>query len=790
MRINHNMMAMNTHRQLGINSNAGAKSIERLSSGYRINRAGDDAAGLSISEKMRAQIRGLDQASSNAQDGISLIQTAEGALNESHSILQRMRELAVQSANGTNEEIDRDALQSELNQLTSEINRIGNTTEFNAKKVLNGGTDSADSQNLTKATTASVSGTIDFVATDLSKEGAFAKITVGDTTFDLHDALSKDWTDIDGSGTDGTIKDIKAALENVTAGDTKLSDVIDIEIVGSTLSFTTKGTGDTANISVDVGKPNTANVLTFTSANGGTTSATGASSTISKYGNEAALALDKSKLAIATVGTAMGYATASSAGVSFAATGVSGATLNFADDNSASFRINDREIVLDEDYATTAALGVALQSKIDQALGVNAVKVTVAGATISYKAYQDITLSGDVAEVGLTAGKNDAFNFTAAAAFSISTTIDGAVKTATIDLNGQNFDNADGMIEYINSKLDATFGVDVVKAQANDVLESYDKGGGIKFVSEQKFNYDSDSDHFGILDAANVDTTNVGDAISKLSIEANSTFKIKVGEGSFTEVKLDAASYAVNSSDKNVADGAMADIIKDVNASLQAAGLSGKVTASLSDDNKLQFVSETGENLVLEEGLNSPLKELGIDSIAMSTSSEVQQVVGSAGSGAGFTVKLQVGANEGQSMSVEIADMRSAALGITGNAGQTGFTKTNSVTNGSNDIDVEAALDVTSHESAASALTTINNAINKVSEQRSKLGAVQNRLEHTIKNLDTSAENLQSSESRIRDVDMAKEMMTYSKNNILQQAAQSMLAQANQAPQGVLQLLR
>lgn len=138
MRINHNIAALNTYRQLSANQMLGNKSLEKLSSGLRINRAGDDAAGLAISEKMRGQIRGLDQASRNAQDGISLIQTAEGALNETHSILQRMRELAVQSANDTNTAIDRAELQKEVDQLAQEITRIGNTTEFNTMKLLDG----------------------------------------------------------------------------------------------------------------------------------------------------------------------------------------------------------------------------------------------------------------------------------------------------------------------------------------------------------------------------------------------------------------------------------------------------------------------------------------------------------------------------------------------------------------------------------------------------------------------------------------------------------------------------
>jgi flagellin len=148
MRINNNLMAMNAQRYLGVNNNNIQKSIEKLSSGYRINRAGDDAAGLSISEKMRAQIRGLKMASKNSQDAISLIQTAEGALNETHAILQRMRELAVQAASQTNEDEDIDALQKEINQLLSEVDRIANETQFNGKNILNGGGGS-DSMTLT-----------------------------------------------------------------------------------------------------------------------------------------------------------------------------------------------------------------------------------------------------------------------------------------------------------------------------------------------------------------------------------------------------------------------------------------------------------------------------------------------------------------------------------------------------------------------------------------------------------------------------------------------------------------
>ena len=138
MVVQHNLSAANTNRQLGMTTNSLSKSTEKLSSGYRINRAADDAAGLSISEKMRSQIRGLDKASSNAEDGISLIQTAEGALNEVHDMLQRMNELATQAANDTNTTADRNAIQSEIDQLVSEVDRVSSSTQFNTMNLLDG----------------------------------------------------------------------------------------------------------------------------------------------------------------------------------------------------------------------------------------------------------------------------------------------------------------------------------------------------------------------------------------------------------------------------------------------------------------------------------------------------------------------------------------------------------------------------------------------------------------------------------------------------------------------------
>ncbi len=191
MRINHNISALNTFSRLTSANADKSKSLEKLSSGLRINKAGDDAAGLAISEKMRSQIKGLNQASRNAQDGISLIQTTEGALNETHSILQRMRELAVQSSNDTNTSQDRAELQKEMNQLTSEISRIGNDTEFNTKKVLNGNLTGSEATAVTEV------------------QGVTNAVAAGDFTFT--NAISVDGTDY------GVVADVDALVTAINA---------------------------------------------------------------------------------------------------------------------------------------------------------------------------------------------------------------------------------------------------------------------------------------------------------------------------------------------------------------------------------------------------------------------------------------------------------------------------------------------------------------------------------------------------------------------------------------------
>jgi flagellin len=237
MRIQHNINALNSLRQLGMNNTNTGKNLEKLSSGYRINRAGDDAAGLAISEKMRGQIRGLEQAQSNANDGISLIQTAEGGLNETHAILQRMRELAVQSSNGTyDDETDRSNLDLEVQELKSEIDRIASSTKFNGKSLLDGtlgttgltlqiGANVSDDEavvlNITSMTTEGLQ--INSVAVEDASEASDAIGTIDD-------AINKVSTARAGLGAmqnrlEHTINNLGVTSENLTAAESRIRDV-------------------------------------------------------------------------------------------------------------------------------------------------------------------------------------------------------------------------------------------------------------------------------------------------------------------------------------------------------------------------------------------------------------------------------------------------------------------------------------------------------------------------------------------------------------------------------------
>ncbi len=235
MIINHNMNALNAHRNMGINTTSAGKSMEKLSSGLRINRAGDDAAGLAISEKMRGQIRGLEQASRNSQDGISLIQTAEGALNETHNILQRIRELAVQASSDTNIQDDRAQIGKEITELQNEINRIASQTEFNKKKLINGSLSGADNNAsvlLQVGANSKQTVTLKIATMTVSALGVSAgKIVISSATSAasitaMIDTINTAIDTVSGERAKlGTIANVNTSSENLTAAESRVRDV-------------------------------------------------------------------------------------------------------------------------------------------------------------------------------------------------------------------------------------------------------------------------------------------------------------------------------------------------------------------------------------------------------------------------------------------------------------------------------------------------------------------------------------------------------------------------------------
>lgn len=666
MIINHNIASLNTQRQLSVNTSNQSKNIEKLSSGLRINRAGDDAAGLAISEKMRGQIRGLDQASRNAQDGISLIQTAEGALNEVHSILQRMRELSVQSSNDTATDADRVNIQKEVTQLADEINRIGNSTEFNTKKLINGD-----------------------VSTNIA-EGA--KLVGGElgSSVELINAATK------GTATGGAI----------TAA---------VSIHADTKGFAT-GSKDLTAAAIDITANN--NEISF-SVDGGTQKTIALA--VATYTNDAA---GRTSF-LADVNTKL---TAASAG--------------------ATAKYDGGKLVFE-----SASAGANSKVKIEGGNGVDAAFGAVSSVVSS---------NGTVA--------NDTLTFD----------LDGVSKTIT--LTHQTYNTTADLVAELNDSGSAN--TPFVGATFSDV-------GGRIVVTSAATGSTSKLDSFdgsavADLRLVNATTEDGKDRNNQFSIDVNGkTVTATVQEGNYTD--MDVYANAV----KNA-----------INQALSAGGSSDKVNVTHSEGNltiedqkkgsqsTITLVDKTGTGADLLAGA----KAVGFVNTTATNSTDKGL------DGTDKALKFQIGANKGQEMALAMNDMRSEALGITSSAsstagliGQDGkaidvtYAAGNKLTNNGK---AEFVLDVSTHDAAQKAITVVDNAISKVSTERATLGAVQNRLEHTINNLNTSSENLTAAESRIRDVDMAKEMSDQTKNSILAQAAQAMLAQANQQPQGVLQLLR
>ncbi|MGN8843201.1 flagellin N-terminal helical domain-containing protein [Niallia sp. HCP3S3_B10] len=695
--------------------------MEKLSSGLRINRAGDDAAGLAISEKMRGQIRGLDQASKNSQDAISMIQTAEGALNETHDILQRMKELSTQAANGTNTDDDRAEIQKEVNQLTSEINRIGNTTEFNTKKLLQGSTSKSDVGATAKAGTAAV---------------------------DAVNATKAEWTT-------GNI-DAMAATESGT-----------FEFMGVTINITAATTADTSDATA------TSNV-TATSAD---------------------LLLDTDSTNPSDGADTAAEQAAAIVGALNAIKAESGSPLadfTFASDSSGNITITDSAAAGSTNNAakivTTGDLQVS-STNLDKAATTPGVDA-VAGVKQSYDlTFDKAPTEGSTINV---AGKDVAFYDSSKGTYSDAT--DAQTKLGSdfvIDVNGKNTSDiaaAVAALDFTNSGTGAT-----AEAVGNKVTFTAETAGKAAADNAKVTTSDAYAGTKSVLNA----TTATDDDASGDTFEMS----VVVGDKTFT---VDASLLKQNFT-----------ALDTYGSSQQTDVINALKNATATDGTKLSELV----NVSFENGANQTLKleakEVGTDNIKTVLTGTTTNIAGALGltagtqtgtagtdafenSGKDFVETFQVGANQGQSFSIAIKDMRSNALGLTGDsAGATSkdvpgakYTTTKDVTNGTDNTAVEFALDVSSTESASAAIKVLDNAIQSVSAERSKLGASQNRLEHTINNLNTSSENLTAAESRIRDVDMAKEMMNQTKNSILSQAAQAMLAQSNQMPQGVLQLLR
>lgn len=904
MRINHNIAALNTHRQLATNNVGTSKSLEKLSSGLRINRAGDDAAGLAISEKMRGQIRGLEQATRNSQDAISLIQTAEGALSETHSILQRMRELAAQSANGTNSTEDRQAIQEEVNQLTSEINRIGNTTEFNTKSLLKGelNVETAKTANVTGG---AVTGTISITAADTvatatgtalgnvnisaigggtvtgnvaysnpSSAGSGPNIeATSATATGTVDAstLTAAFTIVDATTEGATITSSKAyttaAGPTVTANDNELTvslngvsasvalDVVDydgtpgqtaadfrddlqakIQALGGDfasvtvnfngdgeLVFKTADAGDTfaltggnalthlstagdgSDLVAGADTPNNeltltvggntqtvslaANTYDMTTGAGRNTFLTDLNTQLdSVFGNGNVIAsfeASTNKLVLTNNVEGVASTITNITGSAAAELGLTSAAYEQGSQNNLlTVSLNGVEQTISlatQDYSDAMG-GLSAQDFIDdietkiQALGGAFASVSVGFDADNKIVFSTADAADDFAVVG-TGGAAALIgtSFTTGTEGSgnnqLAVTVGGVTKSVTLADGSYNFTNASDRTSFLtdlNSKLDTAFGTG--NAEASFTADN-------KLVITNTLTGTGST--VGAITGSASSALGLGSAAVQQGHNANNTGTLTI-DGIDVDIELAVGNYTA---------GALAS---DLQTQIRAADPAlANATVSLADG---KFVISSGT-----QGAAGTVS-IGADELAktlkLTASEGAQSTVGADAVDQGL--KMQIGANNGQTLTVDIGDMRSLALGISGTSASAAhgsvagaaFSSTQNVTNGTNNTGVEYSLDVTTSEKATAAIEVLDNAIRSVSNERSKLGAFQNRLEHTINNLGASAENLTAAESRIRDVDMAKEMMEFTKNNILTQAAQAMLAQANQQPQGVLQLLR
>ena len=653
MVVQHNLTAINANRMLGITQGTLSSSTEKLSSGYKINRAADDAAGLSISEKMRKQIRGLTKASSNAEDGISAVQTAEGALQEVTDMLQRMNELAVQASNGTNSTTDRQSIQDEIDQLTTEIDRVAETTKFNETYLLKGNADGTSSSQLVNAHDAGLAG-------KLVDNGKTAKFTV--------DSKLNEGDKVTIAGAEYTIG-TDAAGKSGTDGYKKIPGAVDITEVSAGDSITQKSTGisytvvDKATVAdltgTDYEITPSKSTFTVTHADGSTSvydainDATDAKNVIAKElaaGSTITLTADKN-------GKACNIEIVNSLTTTGANREISSIKAGTVD-----------ELVKESKIATDST-----QLKEGDS-------VTINGNTTTFLANTPATAS-DLADI-------------------ISKLDDGA----KVQIGRNDGNNTKTAVEYtVGSKTDVVNKVYTVADLANLIQD----GDDVNIATNAK---DYDAINEAGAKGITISTNGAIGAANKYTAVGN-----------------------VKSEDSDVI--SKADALQKIAEELQKASSIGTDTAATVKNNNDGTFDINKGSVEVKDKLN-------------------------------FSLHVGADADMTNKITVNLESMSAAGLGIKG-------------------INVNDETGM----SATYAVDSIEDAIKKVSSQRSALGAVQNRLEHTIKNLDNVVENTTSAESQIRDTDMATEMVKYSNANILSQAGQSMLAQANQSNQGVLSLL-
>jgi len=728
MVVQHNISAMNANRYYGINNKALAGSLEKLSSGYAINRAGDNAAGLAVSEKMRAQIGGLTQASKNAEDGISMVQTFEGALQETDSILQRMRTLAVQSANGNYQnEVDRDAIQLEFDQLNDELNQIADT-DFNGVVMLNGGV-MAD-------------GT---VANDTSKVADRPKLedvpTAPDAAFTYKSIVN------------GTVD---------SAGNGSLS------INGSNLKLTGgKGTASLGNLTqytTDSSKNANASAIQVTQSQGSTPKANGTiaaketfkidgkTTNIEIHGNNYSLSGDVLKDADGKETTVIdGLNVTVNQGQSVVLEG--------------SYQVDDNTVKTN-DYFTDTKLSGVINDEKTGTVNVNDVQINVVeGATPTDAVSKDGVVSYNAT---IADGTNQGIKVTVNATGTYTKEDEVTTGTATIDKVGTKYrnaasgdytsgdvfkidlggnktiygiKNADGDNEFYSAATITENG-EVTLLEANKIDD----------ITASMYNHTDATDSTVKLDVTEP-TKKLGDADFSLSYAA--TTKVINANGGKDKVTLscdgnkiyDKGSLQTDTYEKTLSNG----------LKLKA---SGEVTGQFEIDDKMTSSDTVGSFKISQGVSTSDAYNHGSRNLTFADS-----------------MTLQVGARSKDAVDFNFsyttngigtlkADMNASARGL-----------------GTDQLSVKSA------EEANYAIDQIDNAINKTNMIRATFGAVQNRLEHKINTLDTNNENLTAAESRIRDTQMDKEMMKFTSSQILSQASQSMLAQANSLPQGVLQLL-